>query len=167
MAIADTSPDAMLLSIRDRLIAQLPDLNADTVILADEVDPLPFPKADLFVAITPGDCQFSDAHFTGGGDEQLAMTMPVTVTVWKRSLTDKQGEAMVVLTDKQRGMFSRLARLILKALFADYEPEDGQSQLLRDQLTPVTLSAPRRQEVNKMGYWQMSLVCTATFDWDI
>ena len=51
MAIITTTPDKILLAIESRLIQQVPDLKRDTVFIAENVDPAPFPRSDLFAAI--------------------------------------------------------------------------------------------------------------------
>lgn len=168
MAIGKATQTEILLAIQQRLRDRVDGFSEATCFYDDEPFPLIMPPHEVFCTIAPTDSTFPQEFFTGGGEETLTEASGVTVTVFRLCNLDQPDRAEVAMLEPERGLLTKFKLQILKALLKDaWEPERGTTQLLRNQLSPASASAPRRYEGSKNKWTYMSITFNTDFDWNL
>ena len=152
-------------SVRDRLIERIDDWSETSCIVADEPNPLKFPPSDQFGVVSPTEGVFPDGMFAGGGEVTLTEETGFLVTAYVRHTLDQNGRLEEALLSTERGLLTHYKWRILKALLEDaWEPGNSTNEFLRDQLSPVSCSAPAIVSDKYVG---LSVRFKTVFDWDL
>jgi hypothetical protein len=178
------SEETLLRAIRDRLIDKVPSsvLTLRNCLITDAQVPLIFP-VDPFVTVSPGDAQFDQAAWIGGGVNQLTQRGYISVAPFVRCQLDQPPSMEHAMLHDTRGLLLVWKPAILKALLVSddswdctcgnqhaWEPTLGGYPILRDQLRPVSCSSPRYVPPEKEGgipFLSFVLTLEAVFDWEL
>lgn len=164
-----TTQERILLSIAQRLIAQIPVFTDQNCWVSDDPVPLSHPGGNEFCTVSFGSGTFADEFFAGAGDDTLtemgsivvAPTVPMTGQRVRR-------RSRRIANDPTGQHLSNRKRQILTALLADgWEPADGEKPLLRDMMSPKSCTAPGEVVIGEAKMLQIQLSFSTVFDWDL
>jgi len=128
------------------------------------------------VTIAAGDGSFDQSMFNGGGHSTLNEDSTVIITAMVKINIDRIPQADRALLASDRGLIKVWKLNLLKSLLiADsalgarsqaWEPADGNKPLCRDQIRPLTASAPADVPGHD-GWIGFHLPFAVSFDWDL
>ena len=120
--------------------------------------------------LSPGDGQFDEGLFDGGGEDQCNEQSTLTVTGYCRTHLDPTDRDDALLTDSTTGLLEA-KRKILRALAGKDVTLSGGDTFLRELLTPIRASAPTAGKLEGEGlgvtlaFTSVDFLCS--FDWDL
>ena len=174
MARTTATQQQILEVIRARLIKTVPEWTEDTCFLSDHPAPLRVPAGDTFCTITPGDGQFPEAFFAGGGTITLNESTELMTTIYTMERLDESDRFHSVMLGKERGLISYFKQRVLRSLLisddgtTQWEPTLGGNELLRNMLRPLRCTAPQSVDsVDQIRFVQLSITWEIDFDWSL
>ncbi len=166
----------ILVAFRDRL-RTVDGLNDQTCFITDSPIPPMLPAGGGHcVTVSLGAGSFDQSLFSAGGHSVLNEDSQVVVTILAQTRIDRAPQAERALLADDRGLITRWKRSVLRALLVSdptlgqssqaWEPASGNRPLCRDQIRPLSCSAP--SDVPEWAGWTgLQIVFSASFDWEL
>lgn len=169
----------LLTSFRDRLIAKVSGLSAVNCVISDSAIPSVWP-ADPCCTVSPGDSQFREDYWNGGGPNQLTSQGSIAVTMFMRCVLDRPPDMETIMVDATQGLLLKWKPPILKALLVNdatwscnykeaWQPTTtGGLSILRQPPRPISCSSPRfvpTDEQSTIPFLAFTFTLEVEYDW--
>ena len=168
-----TTQDKILLSIVERLIDQIDDLNEANCWLSDQPIPVSIPGGRFAVTVSMGNGNFPHEFFTGSGTETLVEDGSIVITPIVAVVSDRPRQKWRKITGPTQSgdtpSILYFKHAILKALLADnsWEPSFDNVPILRDMLAPISVDGPQDVRVGETMAAASQMRFSVVFDWDL
>ena len=169
-----TTPEEVLSGFANRL-AEIPDMNSETVIISDQPVPILMPQGGIALVVAPGDSSF---RIGAGHDQQFTEESGVVVGIYILNRRDRPGRSESRIIKKSSLLYWKrmvLAFLALEdpALGRGSKPWEPTKTVGEDQIPilrsiPVPTKATGPRDVPAHESWiGMQIYYQVEFDWDL
>lgn len=161
---SDSTFDAILNSVRDKLLKSIDELAPETCVITINPDAAALPVSqELYCTVSPTSGSFDESLFDGGGREQTSLEGGIVVKCFSMLQLDQPGQDSVMLIDRSRGVMRKLHEIL--AALAGFMPvsADGLDTLARNPLIPATYAFSH----DGRRWGAVEVAFRLSFDWDL
>lgn len=164
MSYLDSTQDAILTLIAERLRGVLGLGVSQCYETYEPLNPPKFPASGVYLSVAPGDGNFDQDLFAGGGRHQLAEESSIAVTIYSPIKTDHPDRAAQALHETARGLLP-WKKSVLDVLAGHLLLDGSGRQVLRNPIYPLRATAPKRLNREKGDVCFLAVIFGVDFDW--